>query len=126
MSMNVLLIGTHLNPGGISRYIINLAKGLSGRGSRVWVASCGGDWQAELAQAGITHVTVPIRTKSIASFKIWRSYRILSRFIKKNPIEIIHANTRVTPFLAYLLYRRFRIPYVSAFHGYYKVSFFRK
>ena len=42
--MNILILTTHLNPGGISRYVLNLSKGLIKEGHSVWVASSGGSW----------------------------------------------------------------------------------
>ena len=94
--MNILIITTHLNIGGISRYVINLAKGLARGSDTVFVASSGGQWQKELSIDNITHLKIPINTKSILSFKVLKSFFILSEFLKEQKIDIIHANTRVT------------------------------
>ena len=124
--MNILILTTHLNIGGIPRYVINLAKALADGGDRVYVASSGGQWQDELDRKGITHLTIPIKTKSILSHKIWRSFSCISGFLKGHKIDIIHANTRVTQALACILYKTRRIPYVSTFHGCYRPHFFRR
>ncbi len=124
--MNILILTTHLNPGGVSRYVLNLAKGLVRENHKVWVASSGGAWVKDLANIGAIHETIPIKTKSIASFKIWLSLFRLRKIISDQNIDVIHANTRVTQCLADLIYRKLKIPYISAFHGFYKPNLFRK
>jgi glycosyltransferase involved in cell wall biosynthesis len=47
-------------------------------------------------------------------------------FIRREKIQIIHANTRVTQYLGYLLYKFYAIPYVCTFHGFHKPKFLRK
>ena len=124
--MNILILTTHLNIGGIPRYAINLAKALADRGDNVFVASSGGKWQDELDERNITHLRIPIKTKSILSPKIVKSFSYLCDYLDNNRIDIIHANTRVTQALAYLLYKARRIPYVSTFHGCYRPHIFRR
>ncbi|MBN2120961.1 MAG: glycosyltransferase family 4 protein [Candidatus Omnitrophica bacterium] len=125
--MNILLLTTHLNIGGIPRYVINLAKSFASQGGHVFLASSKGFWQGELEEAeNIKLVFIPINTKSILSLKVIKSFFVLSRFLKDNKVDIIHANTRVTQFLACLLYRVNRIPYVSTFHGCYRTHLFRR
>ena len=123
--MNILILTTHLNPGGISRYVVNLAKGL-GSTHRVWVASSGGPWRKKCIFPGVSIYSIPIRTKSLLSIKIIFSLIKLLPFVVRHKIDIICANTRVTQFLSYLLYRCTGIPYVSVFHGFYKPRWERK
>ncbi|MEM7816942.1 MAG: glycosyltransferase family 4 protein [Candidatus Aenigmatarchaeota archaeon] len=124
--MNILILTTHLNPGGISRYVLNLAKGLKNRGSNVWVANCGGEWVLKLKELGIGYKFIYINTKSIVSFKILISFFMLLSLVLNKKIQLIHANTRVTQFLGFLIYKFLKIPYVSTFHGFYRASFFRR
>jgi len=124
--MNVLILTTHFNAGGITRYVVNLSQGLKQRGNNVWVASCGGDWLDKLSASCIEHKTIPIKTKSIASIKIVLCFFALISFIIKNRIQIIHANTRVTQYLAFLLYTFMRVKYICSFHGYYKAHSIRR
>lgn len=123
--MNILILTTHLNPGGIPRYVITLAQELSSR-NRVWVASSGGAWTPKITAAGVGFEYIPINTKSVLSPKVMRSVSILSGFIRDNDIQIIHANTRVTQYVAHLLHKRCGVKYVSTFHGFYKPHFFRR
>jgi glycosyltransferase involved in cell wall biosynthesis len=124
--MNILILCTHLNPAGISRYVINLAKGLAQRGHRAIVVSSGGAWTDKLFSANIPCYFMPIKTKSICSPKIFISLFLLLPLLRREKIQIIHANTRVTQYLAYLIYKFFRIPYISTFHGFHRPTFFRK
>jgi glycosyltransferase involved in cell wall biosynthesis len=46
--------------------------------------------------------------------------------VKQQNFDVIHCNTRVTQLLGFLLYRRFAIPYIAAYHGFYRSSLARK
>jgi len=124
--MKVLILTTHLNYGGIPRYVLNLAKGLKSKEHRVWVGSSGGIWQERLKKEGIDHLYLPINTKSFLSIKVFLSLFFLIPFLLRNSIDVIIANTRVTQFLAYLVMRFFEIKYISVFHGTYKKNWLRK
>lgn len=123
--MNILVLTTHLNCGGITRYLINLTKGLS-KLHKVWVASSGGEWEERLKPYCTELLSIPIRTKCIISIKVFISFFKLIPFVIRNKVDIICANTRVTQFLAYLLYRSLGVKYVSVYHGFYKPRFIRK
>src|SRR3989338_6513606 len=41
--MNILLLSTHFNTGGISSYLVTLSRGLVKKGHRVWIATSGGN-----------------------------------------------------------------------------------
>ena len=124
--MRILILATHFNPGGISRYVLSLAKGLVGRGHVVWVACSGGEWVSELEGIGAKYKFIPINTKSICSPKIILAFFSLAAFVKKEGIEIIHSNTRVTQFLGFLILKVSKVPYLSTFHGFYRSTFFRR
>jgi glycosyltransferase involved in cell wall biosynthesis len=123
--MNILILTTHLNPGGITRYALNLSEGLS-REHRVWIASSGGAWQDRFSRSGVGFTRIPIKTKSILNPKIIVCFFKLLPFLVKHKIDVVCANTRVTQFLAYLIYRASGIPYVSVYHGFYKARRERK
>lgn len=125
--MRILIICTHLNAGGISRYVLTLAKGLKKNGHDVWVSCAkGGEWINKLNEEGINYKPIPIKTKSILSIKILLSFFTLRGFVKKEKIDIIHSNSRVTQFLGFLLHKICGIAYVSTFHGLYRKSLARK
>jgi len=124
--LNVLILTTHLRTGGITRYVYNLAKGLKQAGHGVWVASSGGLWGDSLKEEGMECVEIPLNTKSILSPRIFQSFLALRRFLAKQPVDLIHCNTRVSQFLGFLLWRTLKIPYVCTFHGYYKPRWSRR
>ncbi len=123
--MNILILTTHLNPGGISRYVVSLSCALS-KNNNVWVASDKGEWQKELVNSKVGYKHIPIATKSIMDIKVFCSFFILVPFVLKNKIDIIHCNTRVTQFIGFLLYIFLRKKYVSSFHGFYRPHLARK
>ncbi|HOX54359.1 MAG: glycosyltransferase family 4 protein [Candidatus Omnitrophica bacterium] len=118
--MNVLLLTTHLNPGGIASYVVSLAKGLKNDNHRVVVASSGGSLVDVLRSYDIPHVEINITTKSEISPKIFISLKKLFKTINDNDIQIIHAQTRVTQVLAFWLDKIGGIPFVSTCHGFFK------
>lgn len=123
--MKILLITSHLKVGGIPVYTVTLANYLSKRGHRVFVASGGGELRSELS-SGVAHIDVPLDTKSVLSPKIWMAILRLRSLIKKERIDIIHAQTRVAHFTAHILSRMTGAPYVVTWHGFYRPHFFRK
>lgn len=124
--MNILILTTHLNPGGISRYVINLSRGLSKQKHKVWVSSSGGEWVKRLEDSRIKHKYIPIKTKSICSIKIFISFLKLRNFIRHEKIDVIHSNTRVTQRLGSLIYKKLGVPYLSTYHGFYRPTILRK
>jgi len=124
--MRVLLVTTHLEPGGIPHYVISLAEALKKRGHKVFVASRGGKFTDTLANLGIEHIKLNIQTKSELSPKILFSLIKLLKIVKQKNIQIIHAQTRVTQVLSFLLSKFSKVPYISTCHGFFRPHFFRR
>lgn len=124
--MNILILTTHLNSGGITSYVISLARGLKACGYNVVVASSGGSCLGMLYGKGIAHIPIPIRTKSELSPKIACSFMRLLRVIKENNIQIVHSQTRVTQVLGFLLSKFAGVTFVSTCHGFFRPKLFRK
>lgn len=118
--MNILLLSTHLNIGGIARYTVNLAKNLKRRGHKVVVSSSGGDMIEELVKEEISHIELDIKTKSELNPKLLYALPRLLSLVRSEDIQIIHAHTRVTQLLAYVISRLSHIPYVTTCHGFFK------
>jgi glycosyltransferase involved in cell wall biosynthesis len=123
--MKILLITSHLKVGGIPVYTVTLANHLSKRGHKVFVASSGGVLKSELS-SGVVHIDVPLDTKSVISPKVWMTALKLRSFIKREGMDIIHAQTRVAHFTAHILSRMTGAPYIVTWHGFYRPHFFRK
>lgn len=124
--MNILYLTNHLNIGGISSYLLTLARGLKARGHNVYVASSQGELLSRFIQEGIVYIPIPIKTKQEVSPKVLMSLFGLIPHIKTKEIDIIHSNTRVTQVLGCLIYRYSHVPYVSTCHGFFKKRFFRQ
>ncbi|MFH1655378.1 MAG: glycosyltransferase family 4 protein [Candidatus Omnitrophota bacterium] len=123
--MNILIITTHLNPGGIASYVVSLAKGLKKKNHSIFIASSGGEWVETLKKEKIKHFDIDIATKSDLSPKILFCLKKLSKIIRENKIQIIHAQTRVTQVLSFWLYKFYGIPYVCTCHGFFRPRFHR-
>ena len=118
--MNILFLTTHLNIGGITSYVFSLAAGLKERGHTVYVASSDGEMAGRFTMEGIYLIPIPIGTKSEASPKVLMSAFKLKPLLRKQRIDVIHANTRVTQVLASVLSTHTRTPYVVTCHGFFK------
>ena len=118
--MNVLLMTTHLDIGGISSYTIWLAEALSAKGHRVMIASSGGELVTELGKKNIPHFRVDIRTKREVNPLLFRAGSVLAELVNKKNIDLLHAQTRITQLVAHRVSRLTKIPYVSTCHGLYK------
>jgi glycosyltransferase involved in cell wall biosynthesis len=124
--MRVLILTNHLNPGGITRYVFNLSEGLVRQGHRVTVASSGGSWQGRLSEAGARCLRMPLDAKSMISPKLLISLFSLARYLANHPVDVVHANTRTSQFVAHLLWKFRKVPYVSTFHGFYRPHSLRR
>ncbi len=123
--MNILLLSTHLNPGGITTYMFSLARGLQKKGNKVFIASSGGKSEELFKSSGIEFIYIPISTKCEISPKIIVSLFKLKKEIKEHQIDIIHAHTRVTQVLGTLLAAFSKSFYISTCHGFFKKRFSR-
>jgi len=124
--MNIIYLTNHLNIGGISSYVLNVASGLKQKGHNVYVASSGGQLVPKFISEGIAYLPIPIKTKFELSYKVFISRFKLCKIIKEKNIDIIHANTRVTQVLGFLLWWSYGIPFVSTGHGFFKKRLFRR
>lgn len=118
--MKILHLTTHLNRGGISKYILSVGSAFRKKGHEVFVASSGGEMEAEFKAEGLCLKTLAIRTKSELSPKIYWALPELVRWIKKERIEVIHAHTRVTQVMAFWAHGLSGRPFITTVHGFYK------
>lgn len=124
--MNILYLTNHLNPGGITSYVFNLAGGMKQRGHGVYIASGGGALLEQFDNASLTFIPVPLRTKQEFSPKILISFLKISGTIKRNHIDIVHSNSRTTQVLGCMLERFCRVKHVSTCHGFFKARWGRR
>lgn len=124
--MKVLHVNTHMNIGGIGQYIVSLTKALKQKRVECFVASSGGELEAELVRLDVRHIRLDMDTKFEFGPKVFRSASQLARIIEDNKIDLVHAHTRVSQVASYLACRRTGTPYIATCHGYFNAKLSRK
>jgi len=124
--MKILFLTTHLNIGGITSYIITLAKALKAKGHDVFIASGGGELLAELDKSGIPHIKLDIITKAELSPKVFRAIFEITSIVKRLNIDIIHSQTRVTQVAGFFASRLSKIKLVTTCHGFFRQNIGRR
>ncbi len=115
--MNVLQILPELKSGGVERGTVDLAKYLRRKGHKAVVVSAGGPLVGDLTSAGVIHYRLPVQKKN--PFHIFRSALALSKIVKLENIDVIHARSRVPALIAYWASRRTHVPFITTCHGFY-------
>ena len=118
--MNILQITSHLDVGGIPRYVLSLSEQLAHRGHQVTLASDGGQLEARVQERGLTHWRLPLHTSAEFSLRVFSAYRHVVERLRRQPVDLLHAHTRVAQVIAHAVSRRLGIPYVTTWHGIYK------
>ncbi len=118
--MRILHLTSHLHIGGISRYVLSLTQRLRERGHRVIIASDGGPLEDQPAALGAAWWRVPLHTSAEFSPRVFRAARELAAHLREEPVDVIHAHTRVAQVVADRLSQQLQIPYVTTWHGIYK------
>ena len=119
--MRVLMATMQLDIGGAETHIVELSKALARRGIEVLVASNGGAYEPELAEAGIRHIKVPFHSKNPLCLR--RAYRMLKQIIFENHIDVVHAHARIPAFLCGLLHSRYHFRFVTTAHWVFTTRF---
>ena len=113
--MNILMVTMSLGIGGAETHILELTRELIRRGHSVTVASSGGIFVPAFLEAGARHIDVPLHTKRPDALA--KAYRTLSKNIRRENYDVIHAHARIPGFIASLLAKQHDIPMVTTFHG---------
>lgn len=125
--MKVLLLTTHLEPGGIPIYVAGLAKGLKDQGYSVIVVSAGGWLEGRLQREGITHYAVPCRTSSELNPRLWLDvFPRLLRIIRAEKPDLMHAHTRIMQVQAWACSKITGVPFLTTCHGLYQFRLGRR
>ncbi len=124
--MKVLHLTTHLDMGGITIYILRLAKFLKPLGIETQIFSSGGALEPLFAKDQIPLYIRPVRTKTILQPKLYLQLPYLVRLVREQKIELLHAHTRAMQVLAFWVSRLTGIPVVTTCHGFYKPKLGRR
>lgn len=111
---NVLLTLMGLNIGGAETHVLELALELKRQGFHVVVASNGGVYEKDLAQAGIPHYQVPLHNKSIRS--VFTALHRLRKIIRREHIHLVHAHGRIPAFISGILAKFMSFRFVTTAH----------
>ena len=124
--MNVLHLTSHLNLGGIPSYVVSLSTALMRRGHRITVVSGGGELEPSLVATGVAHWESPLATSVEFSPRVWLATLALAERLRRDPVDLLHAHTRVAQVAAARLSRWRRLPYVTTWHGFYRPNVGRR
>ncbi len=117
MPLTVLQVVPTLGAGGAEQSCVDVAAGLVAEGHRALVVTSGGARGAEVVDAGGEVLTLPVASKNPATVLL-NAYR-LTRIIRANHVDIIHARSRAPAWSAFWAARRTGIPFVTTFHAVY-------
>jgi glycosyltransferase involved in cell wall biosynthesis len=116
-SLRVLQVLPELNTGGVERGTVDMAKAIVAAGGQAFVASHGGRLVPDLQRNGITHITLPLHSKS--PWQIWRNSHRLAKIIRTHHINIVHARSRAPAWSALWASQRTKVPFVTTYHAAY-------
>ncbi len=114
MKYKILMTLMGLEIGGAETHVVELSKELKKQGYDIIVASNGGVYEKELAEAGIRHYKVPMNQRNV--LKMMKSYFLLQKIIKKEKIDIVHSHARIPGFICGLLHRKMNFTFVTSAH----------
>ncbi len=113
----VLQILPELGQGGVELGTIEIASELQKKGYTNFVASQGGRLEHSLDRMKVKHFTLPLKTKN--PIKMYLNSLKLSKIIKENGINIVHARSRAPAWSAYWAAKRTGVKFLTTFHGTY-------
>ena len=90
-----LVLGSE--PGGLSRYVIDLTRAMRDLGHEITVAGDRGDAHALFDRERINWIDIPLKGGLVAFFK---SASILKRHLREHPVDVIHTHYRRATLLA--------------------------
>jgi glycosyltransferase involved in cell wall biosynthesis len=115
--VTVLQIVPDLEPGGLAEAAIGTAGALSRAGANALIASRGGRLVSELQARGGLFTPFPAHAQNPVSMIL--NVRRLARLIKSERVDIVHARSRASAWVAYGATRLTRTPFVTSFRGSY-------
>ena len=99
--------------GGLTRYVVDVGRATRAAGWRVVVAGDRGAWQDRVANAGLEFVEIPLARGPLGFL---RSVAMMKRWLRDNPVDLIHAHYRKATWLARALQRDRTPPILYTLH----------
>jgi len=108
--MNILMVTMQMDIGGAETHILELCRALHHRGHHITLVSNGGVYADMLTAEGITHVTLPLHTKSPAAVaKAWAGLnRCIREGCSRGDYDLVHAHARIPAWICGQLWDRYR------------------
>ena len=114
MKYKILMTLMGLEIGGAETHVVELSKELKKQGYDIIVASNGGVYEKELEEAGIRHYRVPMNQRNV--LKMFKSYYLLKKIVKKEQIDIVHSHARIPGFICGRLQKKMKFTFVTSAH----------
>ena len=118
-ALKILLLTDRLGIGGAETHVVSLYKALKSHNHSVIVASCGGIFEKET-----DHIKINLASRS--PFRLMIESIKLSRLIKKEKFDVIHAHARLPAFIAYYLSKKYNCAFLTTAHAKFKIDPLRK
>jgi glycosyltransferase involved in cell wall biosynthesis len=111
--LRILHLTAASEPGGLSRYIYDLALAMHERGHDVRVAGNRGGWHRLFESAPFPYLEFPLDKGPL---QMWRASRALRRYLSEKPVDVIHSHYRRTTLVGRRLQRDGRPPLLYTLH----------
>jgi glycosyltransferase involved in cell wall biosynthesis len=120
----ILQVLPALGGGGVERGTVEIAAAIARAGGRPLVASAGGMLSAAVERAGGQNFLLPLDTKNPR--RIWANAAALTRLIRDERVDIVHARSRAPAWSASIAARRAGVRFVTTYHGAYNENVWMK
>ncbi len=117
---SILQVVPSLVSGGVERGTVDVAKSLVDNHFRSIVISSGGALVSSLKESGSEHIKLRVASKN--PITIFQNYLHISKILKEEKIDIIHARSRAPAWSAYMASRGTSTKFITTFHGIYNFS----
>ena len=115
--LTVLQVVPRLEMGGVERGSLEIAEAITAHGGRALIASRGGQLEYRLVRAGAEIFRMTADSKNPVT--MWQNASLMTRLIREEGVDVIHARSRAPAWSAYWASRRTGIPFVTTYHGTY-------
>lgn len=114
-TLNILQILPEFTEGGVERHVLWLANEMASLGHDVTVVSAGGKLEKDLKN--VRHLRLPVHRKNL--FTGLNAMVHLTRYVKKQKIEVLHAHSRVPAWISWWASSIAGISFFLTAHGLY-------
>lgn len=114
----VLLLITHLDPGGAQETVLLLARGLPAYGFDVVVAGRPGTETVRLEESGVRYIPVEELFRPVSIRQDAQAFRAIHRILRDENVDIVHTHSSKAGVLGRIAARLHRVPaIVHTSHG---------